>query len=426
MILKSYPNIKYFQFEYPELFQNISRTCLLVLFIMLFSINLNAQSQKQKELEERRQELQKEIKQINNLLFKDRKKEKSIISKVEDVSYKVNVRKNLIKVTNQQANLLTSQINKNQNDISIMRDELKVLKDNYADMIVKSYKSKNQQSKVMFLMSSNNFQQAYKRLQYIKQYADYQKKQGEEIKAKTIKLQEVNNNLLAQKKDKQKLISENKKAQVELEKELKQHETLMKSVKKSMNKYASQIKTKQREANRIDREIEKIIKAAIASSNKKAGKKSSSTGFALTAEAKALAASFTSNKGKLPWPVEKGVVKLRYGKQPHPVVKTVTIQSNGVRIATERSAKVRAVFEGEVLQVQQIKRGNLVIMVRHGNYISVYKNLAKVLVKKGDKISTKQEIGEVFTNPSNGETILSFQIWKDSKTQNPSEWIYKM
>lgn len=414
------------QFEYSEFFQNVSRTCFLVLFVFLLSVNLNAQSQKQRELEERRQELQKEIKEINNLLFKDRKKEKTIISKVEDVSYKVNVRKNLIKVTNQQANLLTRQINKNQNDISIMRDELKVLKDNYADMVVKSYKSKNEQSKVMFLLSSDNFQQAYKRLQYIKQYADYQKKQGKEIKGKTIKLQEINTNLLAQKKEKQKLIDENKKAQTELQKELNQHESLMKSVKKSMNKYASQIKSKQREANKIDREIEKIIKAAIASSNKKAGKTTSSTGFALTAEAKALAASFTSNKGKLPWPVEKGVVKLRYGKQPHPVVRTVTIQSNGVRIATEKSAKVRAVFEGEVLQVQQIKRGNLVVMIRHGNYISVYKNLSKVQVKKGDKTSTKQEIGVVFTNPSNGDTILSFQVWKDSKTQNPSEWIYKM
>ena len=393
--------------------------------MLLFSANLNAQSQKQRELEERRLELQKEIKQINNLLFKDRKKEKTIISKVEDVSYKVNVRKNLIKVTNQQANLLTRQINKNQNDISIMRDELKVLKDNYADMVVKSYKSKNEQSKVMFLMSSDNFQQAYKRLQYIKQFADYQKKQGEEIKEKTLKLQEVNANLVTQKKDKQKLIDENKKAQAELQKELNQHETLMKSVKKSMNKYASQIKDKQRESNKIDREIEKIIRAAIASSNKKAGK-SSSTGFALTAEAKALAASFVNSKGKLPWPVEKGVVKLRYGKQPHPVVKTVTIQSNGVRIATEEAAKVRSVYEGTVLAVQAIKRGNLTVLIQHGNYITAYKNLAKVYVKKGDKVKTKQDIGQVFTNPSNSETVLSFSVFKDAKTQNPSEWIYKM
>lgn len=402
-------------------FKNI----ILLLFVLIVSASINAQSQKQKELEQRKQELLKEIDLIINLQSKTKKKEKSIISKVEDVSYKVNVRKNLIKVSNQQANLLTRQINKNQEDISRMREELKVLKDNYADMIVKSYKSKNEQSRVMFLLSSSNFQQAYKRLQYIKQFADYQKKQGLEIKEKTLQLQEINTELIAQKKEKQKLIEENIKAQKVLEKELKQQEDLMRSVRKSINKFASQVKEKQREADRIDREIEKIIREAIASSNKKAGT-TSSTGFALTAEAKALAANFVNNKGKLPWPVEKGVVKLRYGKQPHPVVKSVTIQSNGVRIATEEKANVRSVYDGEVLAVQAMKRGNLTILIQHGNYITVYKNLAKVYVKKGDKVKTKQNIGQVFTNSSNGETILSFSVFKESKTQNPAEWIYKM
>ena len=395
-------------------------------FILFLASNYTlAQNQKQKELEQRKQELLKEIKVINELQSKSRQKEKSIISRVEDVNYKVSVRKNLIKITNQQANLLTRQINKNQDDISRMRDELKILKDNYADMIVKSYKSKNEQSKVMFLLSSNNFQQAYKRLQYIKQFADYQKKQGQEIKIKTLELQKINTDLIAQKKEKQKLIADNKKAQKELEKELKQQEDLMKSVKRSLNRYAAQVREKQREANRIDRQIKNIIRDAIASSNRKAGTTSSS-GFALTAESKALAANFVSNKGKLPWPVEKGVVKLRYGKQPHPVVKSVTIQSNGVRIATEEQANVRAVYDGEVLAVQAIKRGNLTVLIQHGNYITVYKNLAKVFVKKGDKIKTKQNIGQVFTNSSNGETILSFSVFKESETQNPAEWIYKM
>ncbi len=413
------------QFDGSEIFQNVSRTCFLVLMMFLFCLNLNAQSQKQKELEQRKQEILKEISQINELLFKNSRKEKTIISKVEDVSYRVSVRKNLIKVTNQQANLLTREINKNQDDISRMREELKVLKDNYASMIVKSYKSKNEQSKLMFLLSSSNFHQAYKRLQYIKQFAEYQKKQGQEIKEKTLQLQQVNTELIAQKREKQKLIDENLKAQKEMEKELKQQEDLMKSVKKSMNRYASQVKEKQREADRIDRQIEKIIRDAIASSNKKAGT-TSSTGFALTAEAKALAANFVSNKGKLPWPVEKGIVKLGYGKQPHPVVKSVTIQSNGVRIATEEQANVRTVYDGEVLAVQAMKRGNLTVLIQHGNYITVYKNLAKVYVKKGEKVKTKQNIGQIFTNSSNGETTLSFSIFKESKTQNPAEWIYKM
>ena len=395
--------------------------------LFLCSTMVFSQSKKQQELEERRQELRQEIAQINNLLFKNRSKQKSQTSLIEDLNYKVSVRRNLIKVTNQQANLLTREINTNQKKISELRDELKTLKDNYAKMIVTSYKSKSEQSRIMFLMSSSNFKQAYKRVKYINQYADYQKEQGESIKTKTAELQQTNIELLKQKEDKNKLIDENKIAQNELEKELKQHESLMASIRKDLSKYTSQINEKQREANRIDRAIEKIIRDDIAISNKKAGKTTTaSSGFALTAEAKALAKSFVASKGKLPWPVEKGVVKLRYGKQPHPIVKTVTIQSNGVRIATEKEAKVRAVFNGEILAVQASKRGNPSVLISHGNYISVYKNLGRVYVKPGDKVSTKQDIGEVFTNPSNGETILSFSVFKDSKTQNPAEWIYKM
>lgn len=398
-------------------------------FIVLFLATsvCFSQSKKQLELEERRQELRNEIKQINELLFKDTSKKKSQTTLIEDLNYRVSVRKNLILVTNQQANLLTREINDNQNNISELRDELQALKDNYAKMIVTSYKSKSEQSRVMFLLSSTNFQQAYKRIQYLNQYANYQKEQGEAIKTKSAKLQETNIALLKQKSDKQKLIDENRVAQRELEKELVQQRELMASINKNLSGYTSQIRKKQREATKIDREIEKIIREAIAASNKKAGKSSAtSTRFALTPEAKALAKDFVSNKGKLYWPVEKGVVKVRYGKQPHPVVKTVTIQSNGVRIATEKNADVRAIFKGEVMRIITSKNGNPTVLVQHGNYISAYSNMGKIYVKKGDKVSAKETIGQVFTNPSNGETMLNFSIFKETKTVNPAEWIYKM
>ena len=408
-------------------YKSIYKFVFLLVFT-LSSIASFSQSKKQQELEERRQELRREIKQINDLLFKNQSQKKSQTSLIEDLSYKVSVRQNLIKITNQQANLLTREINANQKKITELRDELKILKDNYAKMIVTSYKSKSEQSRIMFLLSSSNFQQAYKRVQYINQYAEYQKEQGEAIKIKTAQLQDTNKDLLRQKADKQKLIDENRVAQRELEAELKQQQSLMASINKNLNNYTSQIREKQREADKIDREIEKIIREAIAESNKKKGTTTAtaSKGFALTPEDKILADNFVSSKGKLPWPVEKGVVKLRYGKQPHPVVKTVMIQSNGVRIATEEHAPVRAVFNGKVLAVQAIKHGNLSVLIQHGNYVTVYKNLSKVYVKKGDNVTTKQEIGQVFTNPSNKETMLSFSIFKESATQNPADWIYKM
>ena len=395
----------------------------LALFIV---IGANSQNKKQLELEEKRQELKSEIKQLNNLLFKGKKEQKSVLTNVENLDYKVSVLRNLISITNQQANLLTREINDNQKKISQNRDKLKLLKEEYAAMIVKSYKSKSEQSKVMFLLSSADFQQAYKRLQYIKQYADYQKKQGEEIKQQTQKLQELNTNLSMQKQDKQKLIAENKISKNELENELKLQETLVSNLRKELNKYSSQIKNKQKEVDKIDKEIEKIIRAAMASSNKKAGKSSTSKTFALTPEQKTLAANFTSNKGKLPWPVKEGIVKVRYGTKPSPIDRTIKIKSNGVRIATNKSEKVRAVFEGTVHTIMIPKNGNMVIMIQHGNYFTVYKNLSKIYVKKGDRVSTKQDIGEVLTSKATNETILSFAVWKDGKTQDPSSWVYKL
>jgi len=385
-----------------------------------------SQNKKQQELEERRQELRQEINKINQLQQENKSKEKSQLSLILNYNYKISVLNKLISVTNQQANLLTREINSNQKKITKLRDDLKALKEDYAAMIVKSYKSKNQQSRIMFLLSSDNFKQAYKRLQYMKQYSDHQKQQGQEIKTKSEELQSINANLLVQKADKQKLINENRVVQKTLEEERKQHQALMTSIKKNINVYAAQIKAKQQEADRIDREIDKIIREAIVTSNKKAGKSETSVGFSLTAEEKVLASNFVSNKGKLPWPVEKGFVTLGYGTQPSPIDKSVSIRSNGVRIATEKGAKVRAVFSGEVSRIVVIKNSNPIVMIRHGNFITAYKNLSKVYVKEGDKVTTKQDIGEVFTNPSNGDTILNFIIYENLNTLNPAEWIYKM
>ncbi|GAL89158.1 periplasmic septal ring factor [Jejuia pallidilutea] len=383
-----------------------------------------AQSNKQKQLETRRQELRREIEKINALRAENKSKEKSQLSLIEDFNYKISVLNNLIKVTNQQANLLTHEINNNQKKIDDLREELKLLKEDYAAMIVKSYKSKNQQSRIMFLLSSNNFKQAYKRLQYMKQYANHQKEQGETIKAKTAELQQINQNLLVQKEEKQKLIAENKKTQNTLEKERAQHRSIMASIRKDLSKYTSQIKAKQQEAARIDREIERIVRAEIAKSNKNTSSSSSSS-FALTAEEKVLASNFVSNKGKLPWPVEKGFVKARYGKQPSLIDRSLTVQRNGVLITTEKNAKARVVFNGTVIRVAAIRNSNPMVMIKHGNYITVYKNLSKVYVKEGDKVKTKDVIGEVSTSIE-GDTILNFSIFKDAQTENPASWIYKM
>ena len=399
---------------------------LSLMFLLLGITSAQAQNNKKDQLEARRIELRNEIKKINSLLFSNQNKKKDQTALIEDLNYKLSVTNNLIKVTNQQANLLTRSINNNQKEISQLRDELTILKENYAKTIQKSYKNKSEQSRVMFLLSSDNFRQAYKRLQYMNQYAKVQKQQAEDIKVKAKKLQDLNLDLVKQKEEKDKLIAENKVIQNQLEADRKQHQSIMAEIKKDLNKYAAQIKEKQREAAKIDEEIDRIIKAEIAKSNKKAGKTSTyESGFALTAEAKLVAADFLNNKGKLPWPVEKGIVKLRYGKQRSPINPSVEIQSSGVRIATEKDAKVRAVFKGKVLAVMVQKKSNPVVLIQHGNYITAYGNLKTVYVKKGEQISTKQQIGEVFTD-SDGQTLLKFSVYKNNASQNPAEWVYKM
>tara|TARA_R110002124_G_scaffold17532_3_gene73408 strand:+ start:283656 stop:284888 length:1233 start_codon:yes stop_codon:yes gene_type:complete len=403
----------------------------LIVFACFFMISTSfGQPDKQKELEEKRQALLNDIKQINSLLFKTRGEKKSVLTQVEDLDQRITTRENLIKITNQQANLLTRKVNDNLTKMELLRDELKVLKEDYAAMIKKSYKSKSQQSRVMFLLSSNNFLQAYKRLQYMKQYAKHRKKQGESIKEKTAMLQTLNTDLIEQKKQKQKLIEENKIARANLTKEKKEQEALIASLKKDEGKFATQIRTKQKEADRIDKQIEAMIREAIASSNKSSENnvtttKSTAT-LGLTPEAKALAANFTSNKGKLIWPVEKGIVTESYGTHRHPQFPNVTTNNNGVEITTEANSKARAVFNGEVMQVQQIRGANQAVYIRHGDYITVYSNLSSVLVKKGDKVVTKQELGTVYNNPATGKTTLKFYIYKNSNKMNPSDWIYRM
>ncbi|SRX52781.1 murein hydrolase activator EnvC [Aequorivita sp. CIP111184] len=426
----------------------------LFLFICLITVStVSAQVDKQKELEEKRQAILEEIKQINSLLFKTKKEEKSVLSQVEDLNQRISASENLIRVTNQQANLLTRSINDNIESISSLREELKVMKADYAEMIRKSYKSKNQQSRVMFLLSSENFLQAYKRVQYMKQYAKFRKKQGEGIKSKTEELQKLNTDLIEQKKTKQKLIAENELAKNSLTEERKDQQALVATLKKDESKFTTQIRAKQKQADEIDRQIDALIKAAIEEANRIAREKAlaaakanannnntttdtstknvitkpaSTEEFAMTAEDKALAASFTSNKGKLPWPVEKGMVVKSFGTHQHPQFPNVTTNSSGVEIATADNAAVRAIFEGQVLSIQIIKGANKVVLIQHGDYISVYSNLATVSVKTGDKVSTKQNIGTVAKSPTEGKTVLKFYIYQNKTKINPADWIYRM
>lgn len=397
----------------------------LSIFLFLLLAIAWGQDNRQAKLEAQRKQLRAEIKQINTLLFTNKKQKKNALTEIEDLAVKIGLRQRLIKVTNEEANRLTQQISVNQRTITRQEKELKDLKADYAEMIRYAYASKSAKSRLMFLFSSESFLQAYKRFQYLKQYAAFRKKQGLMIAEKTKALEALNVSLAIQKQKKDTLIKENRIAQNELTAERLEQKERITALKKNERSLSRQIQKKQRQIAAFDKEIQRLIRAAITASNKAAAGKNKAV-FTLTPEAQLIGKNFTANKGKLPWPVEQGVVTLGFGTQTHPVVKTTKIQSNGVTIATPGNAKVRSVFKGKVMQVFSFKGSNPGVLIQHGNYITSYSNLAVVYVKKGETIDAKQAIGEVFTHPTSGKSELKFSVFQNTTPVNPKSWVYRM
>ena len=396
-----------------------------------------SQESQQEKLEERKAQIQKEIRENEKLLQSVKKKEKSAVNVVIIQSTKIKLKEKLINTTEKQTKLLSNDMYINQVQINKLKKELAELKEDYAEMIVKSYKSRSSESRAMFLLSSENFLQAYKRAQYMKQYTGYRKMQGEEIKTKSNKLTDFNQKLNVQKTAKQKLIAENEKERLSLEKEKKEQLKLVNVIQKDKKKIAQEIKKKQQEYRTIDRQINKLIREAIAAANRKAALEKakanpsapvskaavSSSKIELTPESKIIADNFRANRGRLPYPVEKGFISLGYGNQTHPLFNTITIHNSGVQITTDKGASARAVFGGEVTSVIVLSPVNKAVMIQHGDYFTVYQNLSSVNVSKGDKVSIKQTLGKVRTNGETGKTIIKFLILQNTTYNNPEGWL---
>ncbi len=392
-----------------------------------FTQNTFAQTEEQKSLEAKREKLQNEIRDINRLLFAEKKERGSVLDQMEALDKKITVRQQLIRVTNQQSNLLNRQINANIKNISKLRGDLKTLKDDYGLMIQKSYQNRSKQSRLMFLLSSEDFFQAFKRLQYMKQYTDYRRDQGEQIVVKTDDLGRLNKDLNEERKVKEVLIAQNRKAKNQLFKEIQSQKDLLAVIRKNESKYTSSIKKKEKESKKIDKQIDRLIRSAIAAANKKTGKKVINTSkFMLTPEATIVAHNFTANKGKLIWPVEKGIKSQGFGVYRDPVYPGIKHESNGVIIATDEGAIARSIFEGEVIAILSVPGGNKGIQIKHGNFISTYYNLSVIYVKKGERVDIKTRLGKVYTNQSNGQTRLKFYLYEDTSKLNPEEWVYQL
>ena len=402
--------------------KRITKLSVSIFCLLMFSQHILSQTTR-KQLESQKAAIQKELKQINELLFKNKKQKTETFSDIEKLSLKIERKQEFIKLTNKQINLLNKDLQENQTKQDQLSIELSQVRSAYKELILQSYKARSGKNRLMFVLSSETFFQAFKRTQYIKQYAVYRKAQANKILKLSEELNKIKEELNERKQIKQQLLNDNRLTQKSLENEKKQADEIAFRLRKEEKKYKRNILAKQRERTRIDKQIDKLIRDAIAASNKS---KEKSDSFTLTPEAIALEKNFELNKGKLPWPVSRGVVIQKFGTQPHPVVKTAKIKSNGIVIATETSAKVKTVFKGKVLSVLSFKGSNPTILIQHGNYITAYKNLYKVFVAKGDDLQSGEVIGEVFTNSSTGESSIQFSIFKRTTALNPLSWILKM
>ena len=411
---------------------------LFIIAFLIFSASAWSQSAQEK-LEQRKEQILKEIRAQEALLRSQDTKQKSILTEIIQQKEKIRLRESLIKTTEKQAKILKDEMYINQLAINQLNRELEDLKSDYAALIVKSYKSRSEQSRAMFLLSSESFLQAYKRAQYMKQYASFRKTQGEEIKVKSEKLEVLNIKLDAQNIEKKKLIVEQEQERVTLQKEKDEQEKLSAAIQKDKKKIAQEIKSKQQEAKEIDRKIDRLIKEAIAEANRKAAaerKKANpkitaaetratenSTKMVLTPEAKIISDNFKSNKGRLPWPTNTGQITQKFGDQPHPDLSYLTVHSNGIEITTSSGSQARAVFDGEVYSILYVSPVQKAVMIQHGDFFTMYHNLSDVSVVKGQKVSRKQNLGTIRTSTETGRTILKFMITQNITYTNPQPWL---
>jgi len=388
--------------------------------ILFLLISFSGFTQSITDLRSQKAETSKEIEYTTRLLQENSKSEKSSLNQLNLLTSQIRKRNSLISTINSEISVYDECIANNQLSIDILENDLKDLRDEYAQMIRMAYRNKNSLDIVLFLLSAENFNQAYRRLLYLQRYTENRKMQAETIASVQEVLNENKLRLEEQKVTKKELVAETLNERTQLSRS----QTRQNSELQKLQDQKRDLQKKLREQRQIEQELENEIQRIIEEEARKNNKGGS--GFALTPEEELIGNNFEMNKQRIPWPVERGVIVERFGVHQHPVLTNVQVRNNGINIATEIGAKARAVFNGEVSRVFGISGGNTAIIIRHGNFLSVYSNLKEVTVKAGDKVTTKQNIGTVFTDyDDSNKTILKFQIWRENQKLDPEDWIVR-
>lgn len=408
---------------------------LLILFLIATVNGVFAQTRS--ELERRKAQLNKDIEMINNTLNKTASSKKVTLKQLNALRAQIRLREEKIKTINSEVRLLDGEINENVNNVKSLQSQLKQLKSDYAAMIRFAQKNQGSYSKLMYIFAAKDFNQAYKRMKYLQQFGEYRVKQANYIEDTQANLRNKISVLNKNKQEKDHLLSDQEKEKRNLGNEQKNQTKVVQNLTSQEKSLKQNLAQKQRDAAKLDRAIRDAIQREIELARKKAeeearaaaakakaeGKEAptakSGSVLAATPESAKLSADFVSNRGRLPWPVTNGVITDSYGKKN--VIGNVTSENNGWNIRTGTNAAVRAVFEGTVSRVLEIA-GKGVVMIRHGEFFTVYQNLKTISVSAGQKVSTKQNIGTVGSDEDDVSEI-HFELWKGMQTQNPSLWL---
>jgi len=387
--------------------------------MLLIFLSLATNGQSLEELRKKKEKTNEQIKYTNRLLEEAKKTEKQTLSKYKILNKQIELRTNLISGINSEVGMLNENIGQNAWLINSLNADLEELKKEYANMLVFAQRNSTHYSKVLFVLSASNFNQAYKRLMYLRQYTEYRKKQADLINWMHDLIEAKVNKLEVRRTEKETLLQMQKREAEKLAKEKKEQANQLTSLQQKQKDFKKKLQEQQRIEAQLSREIERIIEEEV-----KKAKKDGKETFEMTPEQKLVSGQFEQNKRRIPWPVERGVITDHFGLHEHPVMKNIQVKNSGIDITTVQGATARAVFSGEVSRVFQVSGGNAAVIIRHGLYLTVYSNLVNVQVKSGQKVSIKQTIGTIGTdNEDENKTVLKFQIWKENTKLNPEDWI---
>jgi septal ring factor EnvC (AmiA/AmiB activator) len=400
--------------------------------VLSFSQGSKTQASKDK-LQNTKAQLEEEIRYTSKLLEETHQSKQNSLNKVILLNKQIEKRQSLINAISGEVDQIQSQMEGQRTQISSLSVELQKMKNEYARMIYYAYKNLNAYNRLLFIFSAEDFNQAYRRLLYYQQYSAYRRTQAELIRDAQMNIDRKQKELEETRKDKLDLARSEESQKGQLTQEMQEKDKSVQELSKKEKELEASLRKKQKAAEDLEQEINKLIATEIraaadrakktGNNNPKTKMKAAATEIMLTNDEQVLSSSFASNKGKLPWPSEHGVITSSFGEHPHPVLKYVKVKNNGIDISTEKGASARTVFNGKVSRVMSFPNLNKVVIIRHGEYLTVYSNLEEVNVKDGQTVTTKQVIGKIHTNPDDSRTDLHFEIWLGKTTQDPQQWL---